>query len=533
MVKNTRKEKLCAVLSIFLAFASALLSINWWLPKGVWINFDYESSAHIEYQIFYCENNISWKDSAYVKEKITKGKGKAHIFLPSEHIDRLRIDVGIKPGVVTLSHLQLEGVRSVNINTNPAKWRTVNVLSLKQVDGKMRIESNHADPYLIYKENVDLKGKRGNVLWFHLFIAVMVPVYIMQIVLKPYFISVGGNEKKLSAKKSTKYENIEFLRVLFTLGVVIFHFSLTIFNYRTFGASCVEFFFLLSGYFLAVTYRPDRSVVQFAWQRWCRFTPLVVVGCMLCGGEWRSFFGVFMLQTTGLAYAHLPNGYAWYIAVLFWCSLFYLGLIKCVNQEKRNFIISIIVFLSCVCVVRLTGDDIWSFMGDILSRAMLRGLACMGMGILLAQYCLRKNSESQCVRIFSAWTVAEVMCLTYVVLGFVSNDLNVTLWIIAPISHVILLYLFISRKGFVSRCFDKSVFPFMAKYCLSIYLTHAAVVLWIIRNRSMLSELKSGVIFLLAIFASILLGCICYHIIEKPCNKFLLSLSKKAAQKNE
>lgn len=56
--------------------------------------------------------------------------------------------------------------------------------------------------------------------------------------------------------------NVEFLRIVFTLGVVCTHFFFRL-NIPNYGGYGVEFFFILSGYFLALTYNPEKTPANF------------------------------------------------------------------------------------------------------------------------------------------------------------------------------------------------------------------------------------------------------------------------------
>ena len=110
----------------------------------------------------------------------------------------------------------------------------------------------------------------------------------------------------------------------------------------------MQFFFLLSGYLLAVTYRPERKIFDLAVNRYIRFVPLVVFGGLLAGGEWRSFQGLWMLQNMGLGIGDVPNAPAWYIAVLFWCTLFFVGLMKVFDKKQLLPILAVTAFAAII-----------------------------------------------------------------------------------------------------------------------------------------------------------------------------------------
>ena len=75
--------------------------------------------------------------------------------------------------------------------------------------------------------------------------------------------------------QKTKIQNIEFLRIMFTTFVICFHFfsNLKIWCNGWLG---VEFFFILSGFFLVYTFKSNLNVLSFIKQKISRFVPLLI-----------------------------------------------------------------------------------------------------------------------------------------------------------------------------------------------------------------------------------------------------------------
>lgn len=310
--------------------------------------------------------------------------------------------------------------------------------------------------------------------------------------------------------KTTLY-NIEFLRIMFTFGVLMCHFRGNVFKLVSGGGLAVEFFFILSGYLLAMTYKRERSILSIAARNWKRFVPLVVFAAAICGGGVSSLYGIGMLQYTGLAFISVPNNPpAWYIGVLFWCNLFYLGLYKSTNHHTRNLIIGCIVYISYLIISR-TGADLY-IVNEYIPHGMLRGLAGMGMGILLNNVVQRKPFY-QCTSfaIRACYTVAELVLIFYIICGFFTSRLFIAYWIFNPIFYVILLSLFICKRGYISCLFEHRCWSQIAKYCLSIYLTHWFFVVnrfWIIPQSKTLS-------LIVAVVLSCIMGIVTHYLIEK------------------
>ena len=104
-------------------------------------------------------------------------------------------------------------------------------------------------------------------------------------------------KKDIASARLPSFLNIEFLRIFFTLGVVCSHFFECIHLWNG-GGRGVEFFFILSGYLFAWTWRSDRNIGDFMKQKFIRFVPLTVFGGLMCGGELSVLSNLFFLQNT-------------------------------------------------------------------------------------------------------------------------------------------------------------------------------------------------------------------------------------------
>ena len=310
--------------------------------------------------------------------------------------------------------------------------------------------------------------------------------------------------------------NIEFLRILFTLGVLLVHFRSHVYHLWSGGGYAVEFFFILSGYFMAYSYRPERTVIDLAQRNWIRFAPLVIVGGLLSKGGVESFYGIFMIQYTGLGFAWIPNGPAWYIGVLFWISLFYLSILRSFSIEKRHLIIGVLTFVSYLIIAR-TGP-VHYIISDFIPHGLLRGIAGMGLGILIYQICTRpQNIENRSFLSKFIYSSLELLLILYIISSFFTKEYFIEWWIFNPISHAILLMLFIVKRGFISSFLESPICSGFANYCLSIYLMH-----WCFyKYRFWQIEGECATSIALAIFYSVILGILAHHFVEKPAAKYL------------
>ena len=318
-------------------------------------------------------------------------------------------------------------------------------------------------------------------------------------------------------EKLPRIMNIEFLRVLFTLGIVSCHFFRKI-NVYSGGGQGVDFFFILSGFFLSLTFNPERKALEFAKSKFIRWIPLIIFGGFIRHPSFSSiFYPLFFLQNTGLAYQDIANDTAWYLGVLFWVLIFYLSVFKTMKPETRNLFIGTSVFLLYIICARAEGDARWGMVYSYFPRGLLLGIAGVGLGCMLQQICVRNDK----VVVKKSATFFEIVALLYILLSVFIMPMAEE-WIFMPISHFIILYLFIRKEGIVSNFFEKPVFAKMARYCLSVYLTHQYVtanIFAIYEKKLLILPPYITIVYILT--ASILLGIFAHHVIELPATRAL------------
>ncbi len=316
----------------------------------------------------------------------------------------------------------------------------------------------------------------------------------------------------------TKMMNVEFLRILFTVDVVLAHFIACL-NVPFNAGLPVEFFFILSGYFLALKFNPDKTVPQIAKARFAAWMPLIVFGGLLCNGNLQSFKALLFLQSTGIAFDNVPNAPAWYLAILFWVSIFYFCVFRAFKAETAKLVVGTLSFLlSVVCAQ--TGVGIWDRIFLYFPRGLITGTACVGIGCMLAQVCVRNGNAS----VKKGAGVVEALLLAYVVVAGFVKGAAFREWAAWIIVYVALIALFIRKEGAVSRFFERPVFARAAQYSLSVYLTHwflsvnfqdaiSVNLPWVMAHKFLVAAMM--------LTASALLGIIARHAVEIPFGNWL------------
>lgn len=498
-------------INVWLAAVMVVLTLvcfsRFWIPRGIEVSLQCTAEKPVELQVFYAASpKDKWSHSE--KKKVSR-ESELTFFLPVRELGRFRLDFGEKPGKVDVMNIRLHGKDTLELQS-ASQFTPYNIPEVKKLPMGVQIVSAHKDPFLVYNKSLSMRAGAKRQLQLIPFLLLVVSACGLSQLL----LCLRSSQ---SSKKYPELGNVEALRIIFTLIIVVHHYVAFVFNQWSSG-NIVEFFFILSGYLLALNYKPDRSLVTLARQRWVRFVPLVVVGSLLSCGGWDSFYGLFMIHSTGLAMRCVPADPAWYIAVLFWCTLFYVGCFKAFSVRKLYLLIGVITFVTSVMYVRFPGDW-WAMCFDFIPKGMLRGLSCMGMGILLSLVIRRNPRETVRPAQKAVYSVLELGVLAYVVISLFYKPLHNHFWIMRDICIITMLSLFILSRGWVAKFMEAPVFARIAKYCLSIYLTHWAFMkhlFWV--NDDITTSVCTGV------FLAIGLGCVCHHLIEVPGARLLNKL---------
>ncbi len=210
-----------------------------------------------------------------------------------------------------------------------------------------------------------------------------------------------------------KNNAIETMRFFFTCIICLWHFrSIATFIHN--GYIGVEFFFILSGFFLYISYisHPDLGTIDFTLNKIKRFYPPLLISIFLLilldrkqylyisdfspDGILNKYFThvheVFFCQGLGLTEIYDINGPIWFISILLLAGAFLYSLLRNYNHFAISIIIPAISFWG---ISYLLQNGTHSFANSthipgFYSRCV-RGVSEMGIGILLAYVLNRKE----------------------------------------------------------------------------------------------------------------------------------------------
>ena len=312
--------------------------------------------------------------------------------------------------------------------------------------------------------------------------------------------------------------NMEFLRLIFTFGIVSYHLAerLSLFNEGWLG---VEFFFILSGFFLTMTFNPDRTTGDFAKSKIIHFIPLLLLCAFLGKAKIIPVLSnVLFLQSTGLSDDVVPPQ-SWFLAVLFWVSLFYFYMMKICPVKVSRLIFALLTFFS-YSACRHFGWD--GMINNIFSIRLFRGVAGIGLGYFTAYFYRITIKNEYKNALF--YTVMEIVTLFYAVGLMFVESIYPENQIISVIMFSFLIFLFSLKRGCISQYFDKPFFAKISACSFAVYMTHWFVVIDVVlrwKQKFPLLQDHKYVLMTGTIILSWIIGIFVHKYIEKPTTAFL------------
>lgn len=353
------------------------------------------------------------------------------------------------------------------------------------------------------------------------------------------------NERKYS---------LDVLRILATVLIVFHHYGqvtglyleghVNYWNGRFYFGYMVEFFFLLSGYFM---YRYVEKIhkgltfKKFFLPRALRLLPLVLISGVVyevllgiyqkvCGGDWFGIsitvWGVIINALgvqDGWVFANpMVNNPTWYISVLLLCYIvFYLLTYLSKRwQVPHTYLFIFMVLLGCGA--RTFGLDL-----PFLNGSSCRGYYAFFFGVLLAEWLERLSAAKRSQNIYIFWgsvaAVALLLCLMVYKWAWVASGIN---FLMTFCFYPALIIIFSSKP--LVRLFDHKFIGILGKITYDTYIWHCPnfLLLYIIpaitgRNWDLLTA-KAMLVFTMVSFA---VGAVSYYALERPISGKLRKLT--------
>ena len=338
---------------------------------------------------------------------------------------------------------------------------------------------------------------------------------------------------------------IDFIRWVLALAIVYFHvLHASIIPYvpkesvylhlrelSDYAAVIVECFFILSGFFFAKTFcrHSDFTMYDFAKHRFRRLWPVLafyfIVMFFFFGGKfYQTVYNLAFLQCIGLTAS--MHGITWYISPLFWASLLYFGLFKCItSKQRRNLVIGILVYLGYMAnMSAVRGGFSRVVVYGVVSLALARALAGMGMGILICEWshAMHERRGEGCMHLMSSvvCSLIELSSIVLLVIDFFCKPLANQNQFIVVIAFSFLLLALSLGDGIFYRALNRKWLGFFGRYSYSVYVMQSvsfgllAKIFWS-RHKDFIAE-NPAITITVSVIASAIIGIIVYYCVERP-----------------
>ncbi len=353
------------------------------------------------------------------------------------------------------------------------------------------------------------------------------------------------------------FKNIEFFRILLAISIIIYHLfvpagilpgiapesSLYIFFQKTAGLagySAVDLFFIISGFLLIMTINTKLSVIEFLQKKFIRLFPVIffmfVFSFILHElhiegfNKYTNLLSLFFMNNIGWT---VKKGLAgtWFISVLVAVSTFYFYIIKHFAKKYSDLIIVLCVLFSYSFLIHALNGSIdrglmqWNY---VFSAGTMRGLAGIGIGIgignLYKEYSTQIKAYQETFWSKIIYSALEVYLFGYVFYNLVfhkikNNDIMLIL------AFTILFWLFIIKRGWLSKLFECNLSVNLGKYAYALFLVHLHIInilnfiIWKSNPQFVINH--PGINLLLPLGISIICAIIIYHAVEKPGTKLM------------
>lgn len=360
------------------------------------------------------------------------------------------------------------------------------------------------------------------------------------------------------------YYNIDFLRFLACISILIFHAPLTgFFPAGISGTSIgVTFFFILAVFFTYFQVQRNISGEEFVIKKCIRLWPVIIASYVIlaiqhylgfitqCPQIKVILWTLAFIRDTGLTKylnSSIDNAYLWFIGPMVCACGFYFCLFKGATdgwKGNAKLVGLIIIFLSSTCYMHSP-----PLISQLALIGTSRALSGVGIGYFLAHFCefiqrkeimhshttLRKISFTM-LELLSLYYFIDILFLHYLCKPgpYIECD---ALYILAFIPLIALFY---CQKGYVSCLLNRRWLGILGAYSFSIYVFQYNVQVLFFKNNILYNTKwyeackeehmwMSFVVF--AIIIPVIVGGLIYYIVERPSVKFLTQMRKNRERK--
>lgn len=343
-----------------------------------------------------------------------------------------------------------------------------------------------------------------------------------------------------------RINKLDGLRGLFALFVVLFHFNkhnapqFIVNNFFVRESYIfVDFFFILSGYVITLTYNDRLNRMKELWpflkKRLIRLYPLLLFSTLMYWGFVHPQINnrnillaldtLLLTNATPILGSGIGMNYpSWSISSEI-ISYLVFGLSSMIAIQKRK--PTIIGFITISCFLFLAFQQNYFQTGEF---GFLRGLACFNLGYFIYFFADRKINISNILEWMIPLFIGALMYY-YNHATLTSSIQIILIQFLIPLTFAISIYLLIKTNGLLSGFLQTKPLVFLGKISYSVYLNHAFVIGFFIPKLFRWIECTNGEIKKTIAISILLLILIGYswgtqYFIENKLGKRLSSIFK-------
>ena len=357
------------------------------------------------------------------------------------------------------------------------------------------------------------------------------------------------------SKTINRHYNVDFLKFVFVILIIFFHCvrlswgKPILDNFPGFirGNVCVDFFFIIGGFFLFSLMDKEEDTFSFIKKKFFRLAPLLWITTIflyimsLYFSKIEFVFTNNILRCLLLTHLGITNNVQmvssvpWFVAVYFWVSIFYFYLSKILNKKTLNIVIFLIVYIGfCIHLKAMgiyiketglaTGGVSASF--GIINLGVLRGLIGFGLGYIIAMIYKSEFlfNVSRIGKLFIS--LIEILIVYFLINHLIFTD-HMPCGSLFTFSFLfsVLFYCFLINKGVISKICNNKWIGYLGNYSYAIYIIHWIVIrffkLVVYNNHHHYYNHHQMTLVIYIIITTIVLSIFLHHLVEKPAYKYL------------
>ena len=312
-----------------------------------------------------------------------------------------------------------------------------------------------------------------------------------------------------------KTVSIEALRFAFMVVIAVWHFSRI--NPFTHGYIAVDFYFLLSGYLLYGSYvRHKYDALKYTVEKLKRFYPeyifvfviafLMKLNLLLRDSDAVTLFlnaipEGLMINSVGV-FGGGVNPASWYVSVLMVGGGIIYAILYCSKKVALGVVFPLLVLLAYTSILGINGS-LEQFSSDwFITQSLLRGMAGMALGVVLATFKERYSESLEKKRV-----VLDVACLLAVVIVCIVLFSVKHYDRFALLAFSVLIISCFVPSTLINRIFKSAIWVKLGGITFEMLLVHCPII-WVVNNLTRSIELSTyGIIGLALVYIVTVLIC--------------------------